>query len=98
MPDRPSLVINHHGLHPLPYPTAVSSCAFEPCEVEVEIAGAWTRGRAHARRRVDQRWEVQVSSPIDAGDADALAADWFGTDRIRAVHVDDEANGKPRYS
>ena len=73
MPDRPSRVSNHHGLHPFPYPTAAGTDPFEPCEVEVEIADTWTRCRAHARRRVDQRWEVQVSSLIDAGDAGAPA-------------------------
>jgi hypothetical protein len=77
MPDHQSLVSNHHGLHPLLYPTEAGSVPFEPCEVEVEIAGAWTRGRAHARRRVAQREEVQVRSLIDARQPGALAGGLF---------------------
>jgi hypothetical protein len=73
MPDHPSLVSDHHGLHPLPDPSVAGPDPFEPCEVEVEIAGTWTRGRAQARRRVDQRWEVQVSRLIDTGQPGALA-------------------------
>jgi hypothetical protein len=93
MPDHPSLVSDHHGLHPLPDPSVAGPDPFEPCEVEVEIAGTWPRGRAQARRRVDQRWEVQVSSLIDTGQPGALAGDWFGSNRIRAVHVDVAATG-----
>lgn len=88
MPDR-SLFTNHHGLHPLRHPATDGSDALEPCEVEVEVEvdGAWVRGLAHARRPVAGRWEVQVSSLNAPGDVGALALGWFGSDRIRAVHI-----------
>ena len=94
MPDR-SLFTNHHGLHPLPHPTADGSDGFElrEVEVEVEVDGAWVRGLAHSRRRVAGRWEVQVSSLNGAGDPSTLTPGWFGSDRIRAVHIDDQTNG-----
>jgi hypothetical protein len=95
VPDR-SLFINRHGLHPLVHPTADGSNAFEPgeVEVEVEVDGAWVRGLAHARRCVAGRWEVQVSSLNAAGDTGPLAPGWFGSDRIRAVHIG-KPNGQP---
>jgi hypothetical protein len=96
MPDR-SLFTNHHGLHPLPHPTAVGSDAFELREVEVEVQvdGAWVRGLAHARRRVAGRWEVQISSLRTAGETGLLAPGWFGSDRIRAAYSE-ESDGQQR--
>ena len=95
MPDR-SLFTNHHGLHPLPPPTADGSDGFElrEVEVEVEVDGAWVRGLAHSRRRVAGRWEVQMSSLHAVSETGPLAPGWFGGDRIRAVHIG-EPDGQP---
>jgi hypothetical protein len=96
MPDR-SLFTNHHGLHPLPHPPADGSDGFVPreVEIEVEVDGAWVRGLAYARRRVGEKWEVQIRSVHAPDETGQLASGWFGGDRIRAVHIK-EPDGHPR--
>ena len=96
MPDR-SLFTDHPRLRAWPQPTTDGSTSLEPGEVavEVEVDGAWVRGLAHARRRVAGRTEVHVRSLNGCGDTGTLTPGWFGSDRIRAVHIG-EPHGQPR--
>ena len=63
--------------------------ALQGLDVEVNVDGAWTRGRVHSHRSSEGSRETLVCYEGSSAEADACAQRWFTHGSIRAVHVAD---------